>query len=1530
MAAKRKTKAREAQLAFEALSIEGGLLSPEWLSKVAQLQAGTQAEADYRIHKGLNLRDEIGRYWRIAQAHWADFKAGRDAKGDPKALAERFVPALLRDAFGFASLAAVAPAVLAERSYPIGQAALGGRVPVVIAPADCGLDTLASAFGDGTRKRSAFGLAQEYLNAQEGALWGVASDGSSLRIVRDNASLTRPAWIEADLQRLFTEERYADFAALWLLCHETRFGRQGQPVTECALETWRSAGREEGTRAREHLRRGVEDALVALGQGFLSHAENVTLRAELQNGTLPVKDYFNQLLRLVYRLIFLLTVEERGLLHPDGPSDAAKALYANGYGIRRLRERSVKRSAHDRFADLWDATKVVCRGLAAGEPRLGLPALAGIFAANQCPALDGAKLENRALLLAVFKLAWLRADGSLARVNWRDMGPEELGSVYESLLELVPQIAKDGRQFAFATGGETKGNARKTTGSYYTPDSLVQVLLDSALEPVIADAIAKNPGNAVEALLGLSIVDPACGSGHFLLAAARRLAAHVARLQANGTPSAAEYRHALRQVVGRCIFGVDLNPMAVELCKVGLWMEAVEPGLPLTFLNSHIQHGNALLGTTPELMAKGIPDAAWDPIEGDDKKTASALKKRNKKAAEGQRSLDTLWTKPADTEAQTVTRAVTELDAASDANVEALAKKEERWDGILGSPEYRHQKFVADAWCAAFVWPKQPGELTDAAPTNELWRQLRDGQGKAPALTTKTVNELAGQYRFFHWHLQFPQVFAEGGFDIVLGNPPWERVKLQEQEFFAPRSEAIANAPNAAARKKLIAKLPDENPQLWEEWSAASRRAEGESQTIRQSGRYPLCGAGDVNTYAIFAEHNRNVLGPRGRAGFIVPSGIATDDTTKDYFVALVREGRLAALYDYRNHDGLFYDVGHRRFKFCLLTVTGRDVTSERAVFVFFAETTEHVQDPARRFTLTASDIAVLNPNTGTSPTFRSRRDADITLGMYRRAGILWREAGPDGNAWGLRFMAMLHMAGDSELFRTWGELQAAGWKVDGNHFVLDKQRALPLLEAKMVHHFDHRYGDYADRADGSQDTQLPDVPVERLNDPSYEPMARYWVAESEVNAKLAGVWDRRWLLGWRDIVRATDERTVIAAIIPRVAVGHTTPLAFSARDPRDTACLYACLCSFALDYAARQKVGGTHLTYGYLKQLPVLAPAEYGKDAIWSRGTTVRDWLIPRVLELTYDAWQLEPFARDVGHDGPPFRWDPDRRFLLRCELDAAFFHLYEVAREDVDYVMDSFPIVRRDDEKAHDGQFRTKKTILDIFDAMEAAARSGRAYETRLSPPPADSRVTHPPREGGQVLPFRPAARPQPAVQPPAVAPAAPRDIPAWNPELLPAVATKTGLAASAGRWGTTLTGVDLGIAALAAVLRNIGSQASRDEVERAVVLAVLPGLLQSKFDAQTAPTWRRAIGTANMNLSSIAALAIPWAEVLRRATVEHLLVMDADGRWRAGADIDDAPSDVLDARALVALSWLESVSSADVEDAALATQLGALRAA
>jgi hypothetical protein len=1302
----------ETQLAFDALSIEGGLLGAEWLGKVAQLEATAQAPADYRVPKGLQIRDEIARSWRIAEACWKESEAGRPSGGDARVLAERFVEALLRDAFGFASLTRAEPRTIGERVYPVRFFALGERVPIVVAPAGAGLDTPLPELGDGRRRRSAFGLLQEYLNASPAAVWGLACDGVSLRIARDNASLTRPAWIEADLNRIFTEGLYPDFAALWLLAHESRFGRADDASAACPLETWRDAGREEGVRAREKLSVGFRQALELLGQGFLSHPANTSLRTALHTGALSKQRYFEELLRLVYRFIFLLVAEERDLLHPRRTPKATRDLYEQGYGLRRLRDRAVRRAAQDRHADLWESVKIVFGGLAAGEPRLGLPALAGLFTRERCPHLDKSRLENRALLSALFHLAWLRELSGLVRVNWRDMGPDELGYVYEGLLELVPEITADGRSFSFAGADQSRGHARKTTGSYYTPDELVQLLLESALDPVVKRTVDAHPDRPVEALLALAIVDPACGSGHFLLAAARRLAEQIARLRAGGTPTPDDYQHALRDVVRQCIYGVDMNPLAVELCKVSLWMESIDPGLPLTFLESHIRSGNSLLGTTRALMGDQVPDAAWAPLEGDDKKVIASLKRRNKDEIAGQRFL--AFERRNGTGA--LGDALRAVEEAPDGDAAALAEKEHQWTTFLASPAYEHEKLVFDAWCAAFLWPKERfGPVVDAAPTTAVWRALRDKEAPPSPALVETTRRIAEAYGLFHWELAFPHVFAKGGFDVVLGNPPWERVKLQEQEFFARRDPSIANAQNAAERKKLIAALPTTNPDLWREWTEATRVAQGQSHFVRESGRYPLCGKGDVNTYALFAEHNWRILAPRGRAGFVVPSGIATDDTTKEYFSTLVSEKRLASLFDFQSGPGLFGEVGHARFKFCLLTIADG---SERADLVFFIRDVAEIHDLSRHFVLAPEDFEVLNPNTRTCPTFRSRRDAELNLAIYRRAGVLWREGDPDGNPWGLRFLRMFDMANDSGLFRTRAELASAGWTLHGNRFVKDGAVLAPLYEAKMVHHFDHRYGDYADQRAGSENTSLADVPLARLQDPGYQPLPRYWLPTAEVEKRLAGRWERGWLLGWRDICRATDERTVIASLIPRAAVGHQLPLMMPSAAPPLVACLYACLSSFALDYAGRQKVGGTHLTYFFLKQLPVLAPSAYLADAPWHRGQTVRDWLLPRVLELSYTAWDLQPFAEDCGDAGPPYVWDPARRSQLRAELDAAFFHLYGLSRDEAAYVMDTFPIVKKHDEAEH-GEYRTRRVILETYDALARAAASGKPYVSPLGPP-------------------------------------------------------------------------------------------------------------------------------------------------------------------------------------------------------------------
>jgi len=543
-------------------------------------------------------------------------------------------------------------------------------------------------------------------------------------------------------------------------------------------------------------------------------------------------------------------------------------------------------------------------------------------------------------------------------------------------------------------------------------------------------------------------------------------------------------------------------------------------------------------------------------------------------------------------------------------------------------------------------------------------------------------------------------------------------VKLQEQEFFASRSVEIATAENSSVRKKLIAKLPSENPSLWKAWCEASRVAEGQSHFVRNSARYPLCGKGDVNTYALFAEHNRSSLNSVGRAGFMVPTGIVSDDSTKHFLQMIVETRGLVSFYDFENREALFASV-HRSFKFGLLTLGA----APSADFVFFASNVAHLNDADRHFTLSPADFATLNPNTKTCPTFRSKRDAELNLAIYRRAGVLWREDDEKhGNPWGLRFMAMLHMANDSGLFRSRAQLEAAGAKLVGNHFKQEEVEYVPLIEAKMVHHFDHRFGTYGTNDNQEKTSELGDSEHAQC---SRTGLPYYWVEAKELLKRIAGVWDHQWLLGWRDITGTLNQRTLVASLIPLAATGDTFLLAMP-QSGSSAIDLYCSLTSFVVDYAARQKVGGTHLKYHVFKQLPILPTETFAQLARWA-ATSMSAWIRPRVLELTYTAWDIEPFAQDAGYDGPPFKWDPARRFLLRCELDAAFFHLYGISYDDAAYILDTFPIVKKNDEKAN-GEYRTKRVILEIYDAMAAASKSGKPYQTLLSPPPADPSVAHP----------------------------------------------------------------------------------------------------------------------------------------------------------------------------------------------------------
>ncbi|WP_244370916.1 Eco57I restriction-modification methylase domain-containing protein [Burkholderia pseudomallei] len=1168
------------QLAYTAIRIEGGLIPAEELARLTTLNAPDQTEQTerhYGIPKGLKLRDEIARNFKIAQNLWQDFQSLRQRKDvDAYGVTVReFLTPLLRHALGYTDLIAVSGIQTtngAHHCYPIGHGALSGRLPVVMAGYDQPLDQASERFGDKnpdtgrTRRRSPYMLAQEALNASDASLWALVSNGLNLRILRDNPSLTRPAYIEVDLEAIFTEELYADFTAFWLLAHASRFGEPEAEPADCAWERWRDAGQQAGVTVRQNLRYQVADALRSLGTGFLRHPANTTLRSRLhdpEQGSATKQVLFEELLSLVYRFIFLATVEDRtdpgssrSLIFAPNATEEVQQRYWTGYSLTWLRERAARRSSHDTHSDLWHALSITFDGLATGEPALGLPALGGLFAAEQCPLLNAAQIDNRHLLAAVFQLGYFRHPTGLTRVNYRDMGAEELGSVYESLLELVPNIQNLSQPHAAKLGfvgddeeASNRGNARKLTGSYYTPDGLVQELIKSALEPIIEKTVRENPGHPVDSLLQLSVCDPACGSGHFLLAAARRLADEVAKYRAaqhGGIPTPAHYRHALRDVVSHCIYGVDKNPMAIALAKTALWLEAYTPDRPLTFIDHHLQIGDALLGVLDaKILENGIPDEAYAVLSGDDKATAAALKKQNKAELKS-------WKQVAANDLFVASSLISDADAIehlADDTLDSIATKRQIWAQAHHHAQQSTLAKLADTYVAAFMAPKVPAHALRIPLSGYLWSLLHGDRNRATDLDlTQAAHNLCRAHSVFHWWLAFPQVAARGGFSVMLGNPPWERIKLQEEEFFATRSPLVASAKNKSERAQRIELLrqgmllhtlcPDieaaeglqppnrAEMNLYEEFISARRGAEAASLYAHDSGRYPLTGVGDVNTYALFAETFKQLIAPEGRAGFIVPTGIATDDSTKAYFDELATGSQLVSIRAFENESFIFPAV-HHAFKFALMTLSGKS-TQQPASLVFLVRHLYQLADERRYFTLSADEFHLINPNTRTCPVFRSQRDAELTKKLYRAAPVLVREAvvegegkdarviEPEVNPWGISFQRMLDMSNDSHLFADHASDDSA-------------VKRLPLYEAKMIHQFDHRWATYAENQDkpGGVDTQ--DVNTTQKVDSTFTVQPRYWVDEREVLARIARVPSRlanAWL-AWRQAADAAKSDSV-------------------------------------------------------------------------------------------------------------------------------------------------------------------------------------------------------------------------------------------------------------------------------------------------------------------------------------------------------------------------------------------------------------------
>lgn len=784
--------------AFTSVTTVGGLLPSDMLLRIAEAAKlpGTKP-ADYHLPASVAVRDEAERAWEYLKPLWRDLRTALPSDpttgapaADPTGRSGNDWLAQLFRKLDFGRLTEIGPSGIPADSDPAKHFPVSHRHSAALVhqiPWNQELDKRAAA-----GQMPAQSMLQDCLNRTEAHLWAILTNGRRVRLLRDSSAMATAAYVEFDLESIFDGELFSEFVLLYMTLHASRFEvGEGQPASGCWLEKWRTEAVTSGARALDQLRLGVQHALTVLGTGFLRHPANTALREDVNPKALQAA-----LLRLVYRLLFVFVAEDReALLRPDA-SDRQRETYEKYFSSARLRTHARRRqgTAH---GDLYEALRIVLDALGAesGRPELGLPGLGGLFSRTDADApLDGLKLSNESLLTAVRHLAQVRDPGARRwrSVDYRHLDAEELGSVYESLLELEPKHSASDRSFELV---EVAGNSRKTTGSYYTPSSLIECLLDTTLNPVIDDAVKRGEQRAaaaghpdpaddiVDELLSLTVCDPACGSGHFLVASARRIAKRVASVrERNPEPPVDAVRHALHEVIARCIYGVDLNPMAVELAKVSLWLEALEPGKPLGFLDAHVKHGNGLIGATPKLLADGVPDDAFKPIEGDDRQYASGLVKRNRAQRGGQDEL--LFgggTLPSNT------RYAAELTRIVSAPADSLGQvhaQESAYLRYMDSSDYVQDLHAADAWCAAFVWPKQAG--APEAPTDQVFRALRErDQSAVPDATHAEILTLRNQYHFFHWHLEFPDVFAvpesgagvqpgtgwAGGFDAVVGNP---------------------------------------------------------------------------------------------------------------------------------------------------------------------------------------------------------------------------------------------------------------------------------------------------------------------------------------------------------------------------------------------------------------------------------------------------------------------------------------------------------------------------------------------------------------------------------------------------------------------------------------------------------------------------------------------------------------------------------------------------------------------------------------
>ena len=1182
--------------------------------------------------------------------------------------------------------------------------------------------------------------------------WGILTNGARWRLYYHGARSVSEQFFEVDLTALLDLPGHNDglFALTeaerhhWLKVFVLVFRREAFRAAPTDPRTFHQRAIEEG----RFYEKRVAASLSALvfEQVFPKLASAIVAAAP----EAPLPDVREASLVLLYRLLFILYAEDRDLLPVRNTS-------YDDYALReKVRGDIGHRKDHDDVfsasaARYWSVIDDLCRAIDQGDPSIGLPPYnGGLFDRQRVPLLANIRIADDVMADVIDVLSFEQTPNGRRYINYRDLGVQQLGSIYERLIE--HEIVRDGGEITI----RPNVFARKGSGSYYTPDDLVALIIKETIEPLVQSRIddfnvrnselttSQLPADRrigrlkqvdpAEKLLELKVCDPAMGSGHFLVNLVDHLADRVITAMADVEATVDDYisplteridtirntiidnaekrgwtinpeqlddRHIVRRMVlKRCVYGVDKNPMAVELTKVALWLHTFTVGAPLSFLDHHLRCGDSLFGSWART---GI-----DKATEQGKLFLGGPVKRAMRAAAPMQIIEDL------TDAE-----ISEAHRSADvfAEVEEMTAPLNAFLSLVHAFEWLNLRDRDDKAALGAYYAGIFGDPIDIA------------SGKIEALTEITAGErfvelfdearlLLGGERFFNWQVAFPGVWSEwesegltGGFDAVIGNPPWDRMRVEPVEWFAVRRREIAMAVRAVDRKRMVAALRACGDPLAAEFDNALSRAKAAAQVARTCGDYPLLAFGELNLYALFVERAMVLVKPDGMVGLLTPSGIGSDKTAARFFKGVSTEGRLRALYDFENRrtrynaPPFFPDVDSR-FKFCAF-VASPTPTDDTAMCAFFLQDVSELDNPDRRFPLTAEDFSRVNPNTGTAPIFRSRRDAELTTAIYSRLPVLVdRSSGKEVKAWPVQYTRMFDMSNDSHLFRTREELEEHedAYPVGGNRFASPSGDWVPLYEGKMVQAFDHRAASVVVNPENQHRPAQPKpATLDQHETADWLPNPQFWVPASECGWT-AGA---DWILGFKEITAPTNARTFIAALFPPVGFGNKVPILKPEASGRTEWLLAANLNSTILNYVARQKVQGQTLNLFIVEQLPVVPPERY--DTIRFGSKTAGEIVRKSVLELTYTAHDMAPFARNMGYIDdtgkvePPFTWDAERRLQLRAMLDAVFFCLYGVTnRDDLRYIYSTFPIVEHEEKTAYGGVYRSCELCLAYMSAL------------------------------------------------------------------------------------------------------------------------------------------------------------------------------------------------------------------------------------